>query len=71
MRKKRIPPTVPVISSEILAQAKREAHPDKLPPGYVDSLSASPVHRVVCDYIAGMTDGFFLRSWESSSSDWY
>ena len=32
MRKKRIPPTESVISSEILAQAKREAHPDKLPP---------------------------------------
>jgi dGTPase len=42
------------------------AHPDKLPPGYVDSLSASPVHRVVCDYIAGMTDGFFLRSYQQA-----
>jgi hypothetical protein len=32
MRKKRIPPSEPVISREILAQAKRQAHPDKLPP---------------------------------------
>jgi hypothetical protein len=32
MRKKRILPTEPVISSEILAQAKRAAHPDKVPP---------------------------------------
>ena len=38
-------------------------HPDKLPQNYVESLAASPVHRVVCDYIAGMTDGFFLRSY--------
>ncbi len=37
------------------------AHPDKLPEYYVEPLAASPVHRVVCDYIAGMTDGFFLR----------
>jgi dGTPase len=36
--------------------------PSKLPESYVDLLSDTPVHRVVCDYIAGMTDGFFLRS---------
>jgi dGTPase len=42
------------------------AHPDKLPPNYVDSLASSPLHRVVCDYIAGMTDGFFLRSYQQA-----
>jgi dGTPase len=42
------------------------AHPDKLPPNYVDSLTSSPVHHVVCDYIAGMTDGFFLRQYQQS-----
>jgi len=31
MRKKRIPPSEPVIPSAILRRAKREAHPDKLP----------------------------------------
>lgn len=31
MKKKRIPAQEPVISHEILAQAKRAAHPDKLP----------------------------------------
>jgi dGTPase len=36
-------------------------HPDKLPEYYEDPLAVSPVHRVVCDYIAGMTDGFFER----------
>jgi dGTPase len=37
------------------------AHPEKLPENYVESLEQEPVHRVVCDYIAGMTDGFFER----------
>ena len=41
-------------------------HPDRLPPNYVESLQETPVHRVVCDYIAGMTDGFFLRSYEQA-----
>jgi len=36
-------------------------HPEKLPEYYAEALAASPAHRVVCDYIAGMTDGFFLR----------
>ena len=39
-------------------------HPDKLPEYYLEPLAASPVHRVVCDYIAGMTDGFFLRCYQ-------
>lgn len=38
------------------------AHPGKLPENYAESLAQSSVHRVVCDYIAGMTDGFFLRT---------
>ena len=37
------------------------AHPGKLPEYYVEPLAASTVHRVVCDYIAGMTDGFLER----------
>jgi dGTPase len=36
-------------------------HPEKLPQTYVESFETTPVHRVVCDYIAGMTDGFFMR----------
>ena len=42
------------------------AHPEKLPASYVDSLATTPVHRVVCDYIAGMTDGFFLRQYQNA-----
>jgi dGTPase len=41
-------------------------HPDKLPANYVESLSSSPIHRVVCDYIAGMTDGYFLRCYQQA-----
>jgi dGTPase len=39
-------------------------HPDRLPESYQESLAATPDHKVVCDYIAGMTDGFFLRSYQ-------
>ncbi len=42
------------------------ANPAKLPPNYVESLATSPLHRVVCDYIAGMTDGFFLRQYQQA-----
>jgi dGTPase len=43
------------------------AHPDKLPENYVDLLADSPVHRVVCDYIAGMTDGYFQRCFQQAT----
>jgi dGTPase len=36
------------------------AHPDRLPEGY----DSEPLHRSVCDYIAGMTDGYFNRTYE-------
>ncbi len=42
------------------------AHPEKLPEHYVKLLPNSPVHRVVCDYIAGMTDGYFERCFEQT-----
>ncbi|MEZ5356754.1 MAG: dNTP triphosphohydrolase [Bryobacteraceae bacterium] len=37
-------------------------HPEKMPNGYLARTKAEPAHRVVCDYIAGMTDGFFRRA---------
>ncbi len=40
------------------------ASPDRLPSPYSAQAQAEPVHRVVCDYIAGMTDPFFRRTWE-------
>ena len=39
-------------------------HRDRLPEPYRDVLDAEPAHRVVCDYIAGMTDSFFRRTHE-------
>ncbi len=41
-------------------------HPEKLPENYVESLAHAPVHRVVCDYIAGMTDGYFERCYRQA-----
>jgi len=37
------------------------AHPDRMPKYYADLALREPSHRVVCDYIAGMTDQFLLR----------
>jgi dGTPase len=38
--------------------------PGKLPETYSQQAASEPAHRVVCDYIAGMTDGFFRRTYE-------
>jgi len=40
-------------------------HPDRVSAGYRENLSEMPVHRVVCDYIAGMTDAYFIKTYES------
>jgi dGTPase len=37
-------------------------HPDRMPAVYREESAGQPLHRQVCDYIAGMTDGFFLRT---------
>ena len=37
-------------------------HPDRMPPVYREESAGQLLHRQVCDYIAGMTDGFFLRT---------
>ena len=36
-------------------------HPDAMPKAYAELSQRTPKHRVVCDYIAGMTDHFLLR----------
>jgi dGTPase len=38
-------------------------HPERMPEPYTQAAIERPVHRVVCDYIAGMTDSFFRRTW--------
>ncbi len=37
------------------------AHPEAMPDSYAGQARSEPLHRVVCDYIAGMTDQFLLR----------
>jgi len=39
------------------------AQPERMPEPHAQMAEEQPVHRVVCDYIAGMTDGFFDRSY--------
>ncbi len=48
-------------SAEMIAELFRFFldHPERLPEGYEDA--PVPLHRIVCDYIAGMTDGYFRR----------
>jgi dGTPase len=36
-------------------------HPERMPPHYAELARREPRHRIVCDYIAGMTDHFLLR----------
>ena len=40
--------------------------PHRLPQPYSEQANHTPAHRVVCDYIAGMTDGFFRRTYEQT-----
>lgn len=64
-----------VYSSEPLVRSRSESagkipalfqffldHPERLYAAHRDGASAEPLHRRVCDYIAGMTDGFFLKT---------
>lgn len=37
-------------------------HPERMPAVYLAESASQPLHRQVCDYIAGMTDGFFVRT---------
>ena len=39
-------------------------HPRALPEAYREQQAGQPPHRIVCDYMAGMTDGFFLRTYQ-------
>jgi dGTPase len=38
-----------------------EANPDRLPSLYRDQAEEGHSHRVICSYIAGMTDGYCQR----------
>ncbi len=66
-----------VYSSPVLVEERRRAQqrvaelfaffledPGRLPETYSERAAAEPPHRIVCDYIAGMTDAFFERTFE-------
>jgi dGTPase len=36
--------------------------PELMPAAYLEESAGEPLQRQVCDYIAGMTDGFFART---------
>ncbi|MGH9583669.1 MAG: dGTP triphosphohydrolase [Bryobacteraceae bacterium] len=36
-------------------------HPDRIPAVHSETFADAPLHRAVCDYIAGMTDAYLLR----------
>ena len=38
-------------------------NPDRMPEPHRDRVEKEPVHRTVCDYIAGMTDPYFERTY--------
>ncbi|MFY9723908.1 MAG: dNTP triphosphohydrolase [Bryobacteraceae bacterium] len=42
------------------------ANPRRLPDAYARQAGTDPPHRVVCDYIAGMTDAFCRRTYEQA-----
>ncbi len=44
-------------------------HPERLHASQHDDSAAEPIHRQVCDYIAGMTDGYFLRCYAQMMGD--
>ena len=39
-------------------------HPEKLPGSYQEKAAAEPLPRIVCDYIAGMTDTYITEQYE-------
>jgi dGTPase len=64
-----------VYSSEALVVARTQSagripalfeffldHPERMPAAHREEPASDPLHRRVCDYIAGMTDGFFLKT---------
>jgi dGTPase len=40
-------------------------HPEHMPETYREETVNQPLHRTVCDYIAGMTDRFFVRTYDA------
>jgi dGTPase len=45
------------------------AHPERVSPGYRESLKEEATERVVCDYLAGMTDAYFHKVYSELIED--
>jgi len=45
------------------------SRPEELPQSYQEQLAEEKPERVVCDYIAGMTDSFVLREYEREKTN--
>jgi dGTPase len=45
------------------------AHPHSLPPFYCSKTDREPLHRIVCDYIAGMTDNYLQEQHQRLIAD--
>jgi dGTPase len=41
-----------------------EADPARLPDPYQEQVTLRPAHNVICEYIAGMTDGYCRRQYQ-------
>lgn len=55
-------------SAAMIADLFRYFHsePRRLPESYRAQAYEEPLHRVVCDYLAGMTDGYLRRTWDQA-----
>lgn len=41
------------------------AHPHHIPAAFREEMEGEPPYRIVCDYLAGMTEGFFRRTFQA------
>jgi dGTPase len=44
------------------------AEPTRLPPSYQEQAQSEPLHRVVCDYLAGMTDSYLEKIYRAETA---
>lgn len=63
--------SVPIRADRVLCESQIAAlfaylmeHPKAISPGFYDYHRDEPLHQIVCDYIAGMTDGYFRATCE-------
>lgn len=40
-------------------------HPDRLPASFREEMEGEPLHQIICDYVSGMTEGYFRRTYRA------